>query len=190
MPLVSYAFNRIRFTTATTGTGTITVGSAVAGFRTPAMAGVPDGTELSFFIYDGTDFEHSRGVYTASGTTLARTLLTDTSTGSLLNLSGNAVVVVTPSSNDYNYLLKRDETNLCAFIGGAGNLTFSGAYGNMGMGQNALGAITTGDNNTAVGVNTLIGLTGGSNNIVVGFNALVSVVNGASNTALGTSAAY
>jgi hypothetical protein len=91
--------NRAKMTTATTGTGTITLGSAVDGYQTFAAAGVGDGDVTRNVIEDGTAWEISTGTYTASVTTLTRTLV-ESSTGSLLNLSGNAVVYVTAASGD------------------------------------------------------------------------------------------
>jgi hypothetical protein len=50
---MSNLFNLARMTTATTGTGTITLGAAVAPWLTFAQAGVPDGTTVSYAIQDG-----------------------------------------------------------------------------------------------------------------------------------------
>lgn len=86
--------------TATTGTGPLTLGAAVPGFRTIAAAGIPDGTEVSYAIQDGTNRETDVGIVGGSGTTLTRGLRAS-STGSLLNLTGNAVVGITANGGDF-----------------------------------------------------------------------------------------
>jgi hypothetical protein len=91
--------NRAKMTTATTGTGTITLGSAVSGQQTFAAAGVVNANVVRYVIEDGTAFEIGTGTYTASGTTLSRTLI-ESSTGSLLNLTGAAVVFVSATALD------------------------------------------------------------------------------------------
>lgn len=187
MAFHGFAIDRVRFTTATTGTGAVTVGTAVPGFRTPATAGIPDGKPLSLFILDGTDWEDSTGVYTASGTTLSRTLR-ESSTGSLLNLSGNAVVIVSPGKADFDWLLKYDTITGNAFLAGAGNFTASGGNSNVAVGQSSMAALTTGTNNVGFGFNIMPALTTGGYNVAVGANALAACTTASGNAGIGAGA--
>jgi len=91
--------NRAKVGTSTTGTGTITLGSAESGYQTFADAGVVDADVVRYVIEDGTAWEIGSGTYTATGTTLSRTL-GESSTGALLSLTGAAVVYVSVAADD------------------------------------------------------------------------------------------
>lgn len=98
--------NWVQETTATTGTGTITLAGAVSGFTT-FTSQFSDGETVYYSIEDGTSREIGIGTFTSSGTTLSRdTVLETLVSGTLdntspaaLNLSGSAVVSVTGGAN-------------------------------------------------------------------------------------------
>lgn len=69
--------DRVKETSTTTGTGTYTLAGAVTGFETFGEVG--DGNTTYYACTDGTDFEVGIGTYTASGTTLARTTILQSS---------------------------------------------------------------------------------------------------------------
>ena len=93
-------YNLARMTTATTGTGTITLGAAVSGFLTFAQGGVQNGETVVYGIKDGTNSEIGTGVYTASGTTLTRSVRKSTNANAAINLSGSAEVFITVGAED------------------------------------------------------------------------------------------
>lgn len=93
-------FNLARVTTATTGTGTITLGSAVSGYLTFALAGVSNGDVVSYGIKDGANSEVGIGTYTSSGTTLTRTVTKSTNSNAAISLSGAAEVYITIRAED------------------------------------------------------------------------------------------
>lgn len=89
-------------TTATTGTGTLTLGSAVSGFLSFSGAGISDAETVTYAIKDGANSEIGRGVYTASGTTLTRAaVLKSTNSNNAISLSGSAEVFISPSAEDF-----------------------------------------------------------------------------------------
>ena len=92
--------NRAKVSTATTGTGTITLGSAESGYQTFADAGVVGANVVRYVIEDGTDWEIGTGTYTATGTTLSRTVLESSNADVAINLSGSAVVFVSVAADD------------------------------------------------------------------------------------------
>lgn len=93
--------NRAKMSTATTGTGTITLGSAVVGYQSFAAAGVVDGDSVRYVIEDGANWEIGEGTYSSSGTTLARNVSESSNAGSPINLSGSAVVFVGATAQDF-----------------------------------------------------------------------------------------
>lgn len=94
-------YNLAGMSTSTTGTGTITLGSAMYGHLTFAQAGIVDGDTVTYAIKDGDASEIGRGVYTASGTTLTRGVTKSTNSDAAIDLSGTAEVFITASAEDF-----------------------------------------------------------------------------------------
>jgi len=69
--------DRVKETTTTTGTGTLTLAGAFAGFD--SFAEIGNGNTTYYSCTDGTDFEVGIGTYTASGTTLSRDTIFESS---------------------------------------------------------------------------------------------------------------
>jgi hypothetical protein len=80
--------DRVKETTTSTGTGTITLAGAAGGFQ--SFSAIGDGNTTYYALVDSAtgDWEVGLGTYTASGTTLSRdTVLESSNSGSLVNFA-------------------------------------------------------------------------------------------------------
>ena len=73
--------DRVKETTTTTGTGTVTLGGASSGFQSFAVVGDANTTYYTIAGQTGNEWEVGIGTYTSSGTTLARTTVLSNSSG-------------------------------------------------------------------------------------------------------------
>jgi len=112
--------NRAKMTTATTGTGTITLGSAADGYQSFADAGVSNGDTVRYVLEDGANnnFEIGTGTYTSSGTTLSRSVTESSNSDSAINLSGSASVFLAVAAQDLS-----PTVTLSGAVTGSGTLT-------------------------------------------------------------------
>jgi hypothetical protein len=94
--------DRVRESTTTTGTGTITLGGAVTGFQSFSVIG--DGNTTHYAVVSGNDWEVGVGTYTASGATLSRdTILESSNAGAAITLAGTSNVFCTyPAEKSLN----------------------------------------------------------------------------------------
>lgn len=98
--------NRVKVETATTGTGTVTLGSAVDGYQTFAAAGVADGATVRYAIEDAGDiWEIGSGVYDDTAGTMTRVVSESSSSGSAITLTGAASIFLTVLADDLNATL-------------------------------------------------------------------------------------
>jgi hypothetical protein len=98
--------DRVRETTTTTGTGTITLGGAATGFQSFSVIGDANTTFYTIQLANTNEWEVGVGTYTLSGTTLSRdTILESSNSGSAVNFSaGSKDVFVTYPAEKAIYL--------------------------------------------------------------------------------------
>lgn len=114
---VSRLYSMARMTVASApGTGTISLGVAVASFLTFALAGVSNGETVAYTIEDGAEREVGFGVYTSAGLTLTRNVRDSTNGGAAINASANAEVFITPAAEDLPWWV---DGTVYSFIGTA-----------------------------------------------------------------------
>ena len=86
--------DRVKETTATTGTVTVTLAGASDGFQ--AFSVIGDTNTTYYTLVSGNNWEVGIGTYTASGTTLSRdTVLESSNAGSKITLAGTSDVFCT-----------------------------------------------------------------------------------------------
>jgi len=165
MALVVY--DRVQETTATTGTGSITLAGAVAGYQSFAVVG---NTNTTFYcIVNNTAWEVGIGTYSTTGPTLARTTVLSNSNGttSPITLVGASNVFCTyPSEKSVNLDASGNVTPLGTIASGTWQGTTVGvAYGGTGV------TTSTGANSNVLrDANSNIT----TNNVLNGYTAVVS----------------
>ena len=89
--------DRVKETTTTIGTGTLTLAGAANGYQ--SFAAIGNGNTTYYTIVGGSQWEVGIGTYTSSGTTLSRDTVLSSSTGSKINLAAGTkdVFVTYPS---------------------------------------------------------------------------------------------
>ncbi len=167
--------DRVKETTTTTGTGTVTLSGAATGYQSFAVIGNGNTTFYCIAGQGTAEWEVGVGTYTSSGTTLARTtILASSNAGSAVNFSAGTkdVFVTYPAEKSVNL----DSSGNVSALGTVSSATWQATavaigYGGTGQtsasaGFNALAPTTTkgdlvvnnGSGNTrlAVGTNTYV----------------------------------
>ena len=169
--------DRVKETTTTTGTGTLSLAGAETGFQSFSVIGDGNTTFYGISSLGSSEWEVGIGTYSSSGGTLARTtVLSSSNSGSAVNLSaGTKTVFVTQPSEKAVYVsaspafVAVSATSLVV----SGNSTFEGD----------IIKSTAGTSNFAAGVNAGNSIeSGGNYNTVVGDEAGTAITTGDQNT--------
>lgn len=146
-------YNLARMSTATTGTGTITLGSAVSPYLSFASAGVSNGEVVPYGIKDGSNSEVGYGTYTSSGTTLTRNVTKSTNSDAAISLSGSAEVFITPRAED---IIQVTETRLHLLLNSMTAARNASVAQFVGMGfADSFGGLTYVDTGAATHIDTI-----------------------------------
>ena len=193
--------NRVRETTSTEGTGTVTLGGAVGGFQTFAAGiGNDNTTYYAISINTENEWEVGLGTLNADSSTLTRTTVLESSNSDsavdfaagskevFCTLPSEKAVYLDASGNQATGVVGKVEgTDFTGsvLVGHTTTGTLDAATNNTGVGIEALDAITSGDSNTCVGKSAGTGLNTGGGNTFVGHQAGQAISGGSNNTAIG-----
>jgi trimeric autotransporter adhesin len=186
--------NRAKVSTATTGTGTITLGTAESGYQSFADAGVADADVVRYVIEDGTDWEIGTGTYTATGTTLSRTVSESSNADAAIVLTGSATVFIGATAEDIPPALdlfaeSYDGTSTLPSATGTNSVAVGKANTASGTNSSVLGANSTASNSGAVALGNSAIASGnsafsfgdstasGGNSIAMGSDAVASATD-------------
>jgi hypothetical protein len=121
--------DRVRETTTTTGTGSVTLGGAYTGFQT-FLAGIGNANSTYYTIANvvSGEWEVGIGTYTTSGNTLSRTtVLASSNSGSLVNFtSGTKDVFVTQPAERAVYVDSAGTTVNVVGLTSSGDILMTG----------------------------------------------------------------
>lgn len=165
-------YNLARMYTETTGTGTVTLTTAVPGCLTFDLAGVSNAETVQYAIitysldtHRPTHSEVGTGTYTTSGSTLARTTVEKSTNGDAkIELTGLSEVYLCPLASDYD-----------GFGGGGGGVEsaqYSGSVNTSTITDGNSGSVTITDENwdtatlASVSGDTITFATGGTYHVV------------------------
>jgi hypothetical protein len=160
--------DRVQEYSTTTGTGTLTLSGAYAGFQTFA-AGIGNGNTCYYTITSDTN-QWEVGIGTVGVGTLARTTLISSSTGSLVSFVGTLTVFVTYPAEKAVY---SDGTTIVAPAGALLPVTSGGT-----------GAATAAAARTALGLGTIA--TQAANSVAITGGAIDGTTVGATTVAAGS----
>ena len=165
--------NRAKMSTSATGTGSpITLGSAEDGYQTFADAGVANADVVRYVIEDGNNWEIGTGTYTATGTTLSRTVSESSNADAAINLSGSATVFIGATAEDIPALYAANESSPSAQPSATGANAVAIGDSAVASGADALafgdGATSSSTRSTAIGYNPTAS---GINSVAIGPNA-------------------
>ena len=151
--------DRVQETTATTGTGSLTLAGAVSGFQSFAVVG--NGNTCYYTIVDGSAWEVGVGTYSTTGPTLARTTILSNSNGNVspitLTAGSKSVFVTYPAGKSINL----NESGNASPLGTVSSGTWQGstiaaAYGGTGVtASSGANSVVLRDANQNVDVNRL-----------------------------------
>jgi hypothetical protein len=148
--------DRVQVSTSTTGTGTLTLGAALGGFQDFSVIG--NGNTTYYAITNNSNWEVGIGTYTASGTTLSRdTVLESSNSGNKINLSGTSAVFCTyPAEKSVDIETAQTLTNKTI---SADNNTLSGIAASSFVLSNASGNIDGSAAQKAIPSGAVVGTT-------------------------------
>jgi hypothetical protein len=162
--------DRVRETTTTTGTGTVTLLGAVSGYH--GFLAVGDGNTTHYCITGGAEWEVGLGTYASGTLTLTRDVVLDSSNaGALVNFgAGTKDVFCTAAAVEFNFMAK---TNVGQTF--SGNQVFTGNV-QIQSGLAVLSTIQTSLDDSATAPAQFV-VTGGTNpfkQLLIGFNTTLN----------------